>query len=359
MIRMMPPRRSRRPPSSTPAPERASGGRAPSAGAGPAKQAAKPAAKKTPSRRGKGSRDRPAPEGVIAGVGLATVDLLCVAPRFDERRLELSVFSMQGGGSAGNALAALAMLGAKARFFGRLGDDHFGRFILSGLNEVGVNTALTQIERQKLSPVSVVTVDEFSRKRKILFTRGSTSPLSPRDLPPRLLTGASMLCIDGYEPALQAAIAERARAKGITVLLNAASLSGGMGELLALSDIVIGSERFASEFAPSDHIDKSLREITRVGPRVAVITLGNEGAMALEGDKLVTQEPLDVFVADTTGAGDVFSGAFAYAAAAGWPLEQALPFANAAAGLTCRSLGARAGLPTLDEVMLAWQEGGA
>ncbi len=81
--------------------------------------------------------------------------------------------------------------------------------------------------------------------------------------------------------------------------------------------------------------------------------------MALEGDKLVTQDPLDVFVADTTGAGDVFSGAFAYATAAGWPLEQALPFANAAAGLTCRSLGARAGLPTLDEVMLAWQEGGA
>ena len=126
---------------------------------------------------------------MIVGVGLATVDLLCVAPRFDERRLELSVFSMQGGGSAGNALATLAMLGAKARFFGRLGDDHFGRFILSGLNEVGVNTALTQVERQKLSPVSIVEVDEFTRKRKILFTRGSTSPLSPRDLPPRLLTG--------------------------------------------------------------------------------------------------------------------------------------------------------------------------
>jgi sulfofructose kinase len=346
MIRTMPSRRTRRSSASTPGPERAAAARAGHAPAG--------ASKKTGKQPG---RNRPAPEGVIAGVGLATVDLLCVAPRFDERKLELSVFSMQGGGSAGNALAALAMLGAKARFFGRLGDDHFGRFILSGLDEVGVNTSLTHIEKQKLSPVSVVTVDEFTRKRKILFTRGSTAPLSPRDLPPRLLTGASMLCIDGYEPALQAAIAERARAKGITVLLNAASLSGGMGELLALSDIVIGSERFASEFAPSDHIDKSLREITRVGPRVAIITLGNEGAMALEGDKLVTQEPLDVFVADTTGAGDVFSGAFAYAAAAGWPLEESLPFANAAAGLKCRSLGARAGLPTLDEVMLAWQEG--
>jgi sugar/nucleoside kinase (ribokinase family) len=122
---------------------------------------------------------------------------------------------------------------------------------------------------------------------------------------------------------------------------------------------VIGSERFASEFAPSDDVEKSLREITRVGPRIAVLTLGNEGAMGLEGDKLVQQGPLDVFVADTTGAGDVFCGAFAYAHLLGFPLEEAIPFANAAAGLSCRSLGARAGLPTRDEVMAAWKNGQA
>ena len=130
-----------------------------------------------------------------------------------------------------------------------------------------------------------------------------------------------------------------------------------MGELLALSDVVIGSERFATEFAPSDNMEKSLREITRLGPSIAVITLGNEGAVALEGDKLVQQEPIDVFVADTTGAGDVFCGAFAYATAAGWQLEEALPFANAAAGLKCRTLGARAGLPTLQEVTAARKNG--
>src|SRR5690242_8411184 len=122
----MPPRRSRRPSRSTPGPERAAGAR-PSSAPGASKKSSK-----------QPGRSRPAPEGVIAGVGLATVDLLCVAPRFDERKLELSVFSMQGGGPSGNMLAALAMLGAKARYFGRLGDDHFGRFILSGLNEVGV-----------------------------------------------------------------------------------------------------------------------------------------------------------------------------------------------------------------------------
>jgi sugar/nucleoside kinase (ribokinase family) len=294
---------------------------------------------------------------VVVGVGLATVDLLCVSPRLEERLIELSVFSMQGGGPAGNTLATLAVLGAKTRFFGRVGDDHFGRFVLGGLSELGVDVSLTHVERQKISPVSIVQVDEFTRRRKILFTSGSTTALSPRDLPPRLLSGASVLCIDGYQPALQAAIAEKAREKDITVVLNAGHLGGGMGELLALSDVVIGSERFATEFAPSDHVEKSLREITRLGPRIAVITMGSEGAVALEGEKLVQQEPIDVFVADTTGAGDVFCGAFVYAMAGGWPLERALPFANAAAGLKCRTLGARAGLASLEEVTKAWQDG--
>jgi sulfofructose kinase len=307
-------------------------------------------ARKPPPRRGRG---RPAPRGVVVGVGQAAVDLICVAPRLDERRVELSVFSMQGGGGTGTAMATLALLGASTRYFGRVGEDHFGRFILSGLSEVGVNTTLVQVEPHKLSPVTIVEFDEFTRKQRMLCTRGSTTPLEPTDLPPRLLMGASLLVLDGYEPALQAAIAEKARTKKIPVLLNAGHLTGGMGELLSLADVVIGSERFASEFAPSDHVERSLREMTRLGPRVAVLTLGPEGAMALEGDKLVQQDPLDVPVADRTGAGDVFCGAFAYATAAGWALEQALPFANAAAGLSCRSLGARAGLPSLEEVMEA------
>jgi sugar/nucleoside kinase (ribokinase family) len=310
------------------------------------------ALKRKPTRKpARPPRERARP-GLVVGVGLATVDLLCVAPRIDERLVELSIFSMQGGGSVATALAMVATLGAKARLFGRLADDDFGRFVLGAMRGL-VDTSLVSVERGEISPVSLVNIDELTRKRKIMFTRGSTTPLLPRDLPPRLLDGASLLIIDGYQPALQAAIAEKARAKGITVLLNAGHLVGGMGELLALSDIVIGSERFASEFAPSDDVQKSLREITRIGPRIAVITMGDAGAMALEDRKLVQQEAIDVFIADTTGAGDVFCGAFAYATLQKWPLERALPFANAAAGLTCRSLGAQSALPKLAEVLHA------
>ena len=291
------------------------------------------------------------------GVGLATVDLMCVVPRVEHRLVEVSVFSMQGGGSATNILAVLAMLGVRGRYFGRVGDDEFGRFILRSLQQLRIDTSMLSIEEGKVSPVSVIQIDELSHQRKILLSRGNVTALSTRDLPDRLLDGARLLCIDGSQPALQAAVAEKARGKGITVLLNASQLSGGMGELLTLSDIVIASERFANELAPSDELANSLREITSLGPRTAVITMGEAGAVALEGTKLVQQDSIDVFVADTTGAGDAFCGAFAYAQLKGWPLERALPFANATAGLACRSLGSRSGLPTVDEVVEAIKRG--
>jgi sugar/nucleoside kinase (ribokinase family) len=325
-----------------------------------AREPRKPSRKQTPpaaSRPATLRRKAAARADLAVGVGLATVDLMCVAPRVEHRLVEVSVFSMQGGGSATNILAVLATLGVRGRYFGRVGDDEFGRFILRSLQQLHIDTSMLAIEQGKVSPVSVIQIDELSHQRKILLSRGNVTTLSTRDLPDRLLDGARLLCIDGSQPALQAAVAEKARGKGITVLLNASQLSGGMGELLTLSDIVVASERFANELAPSDELANSLREITRLGPRTAVITMGEAGAVALEGTKLVQQDAIDVFVADTTGAGDAFCGAFAYAQLKGWPLERALPFANATAGLACRSLGSRSGLPTVDEVVEAMKRG--
>jgi sugar/nucleoside kinase (ribokinase family) len=292
----------------------------------------------------------------LVGVGFATADLLFVSPRMDRRLVEASVFSMQGGGSASNMLATLAVMGKRTRFFGRVGDDEHGRFIVRSMQDLRIDTSMLSVEKDKVSPISVLEIDELSRRRKILRSRGNVTPLSPSDLPAGLLKDARMLLIDGSQPAIQAAVAEKARDKGIKVLLNASQLAGGMGELLSLSDIVIGSERFANEFAPSDELRDSLREILNLGPKIALITLGESGSIGLEGSKLVEQEALDIFVADTSGAGDAFAGAFAYAHLCGWPLERAVPFANAAAGLVCRSIGARSALPRVEEVLSAMGE---
>jgi sulfofructose kinase len=287
----------------------------------------------------------------VVGIGEVTLHQFGVAPRSRESVIELTRFSAQAGGAVGTALATVCALGGQGRYFGRLSDDEFGTLILRGLRDFGVETSYVLTEPDKTSPVSFTLVDEQTARRVVRFTRGNISDLEPGEMPKGLLDGAGLLLIDGRMPAVQAAAAERARALGVPILLDARHLGPGMGELIDLCDVVIGSERFAAELSHSSDVARSLAEITKMGPRIAVITLGEEGAIGLEGDKLVRQSAIEVEVQDTSGASEVFRGAFAYGFVHGWPLERTLPFANAAAGLSCRHLGGLAGIPSLAEVL--------
>jgi sulfofructose kinase len=289
----------------------------------------------------------------VVGLGQVTVEQLGVGPRSSEAVVELATFSIQSGGAVGTALATVCALGGQARYFGRLSDDEFGGIIMRGLKEFGVDMTQVLIQPGKVSPTSFVLVDERTGRRLVRFTRGSTSPLEPGELPRNLLDDAKILLVDGRTPATHIAAAERAKALGITVLLDARRLGSGMGELIDLSDIVIGNERFAAEFSHTSDMKRSLVELTKMGPRIAVITLGEEGAIALENETLVRQPALPIEVYDTTGTSEVFRGAFIYGQLQGWSLDRCLPFANAAAALNCRHLGGVGGIPSLTEVTRA------
>ncbi|HET6283716.1 MAG TPA: PfkB family carbohydrate kinase [Polyangia bacterium] len=292
----------------------------------------------------------PAPDRVV-GIGQATVDQLAVGPRSMESVVEMHRFSIQAGGAVGTALATVCAFGGIARYVGRLSDDEFGQIILRGLKDFGVDTSQVLIEPGKISPASFIMVDERTGRRTVRFTRGSTTPLEPGELPKNLLDEVALLMIDGRVPSAQIAAAERAKALGIPVLLDARHLGPGMGELLDLCDVVIGSERFAAEISHSSDVKRSLRELTKMGPRTVVITLGEEGAIGLESEAVVRHAALPIEIFDTTGASDVFRGAFAYGVIHGWGLDRCLPFANTAAGLNCRHLGGLGGIPSLAEVI--------
>ena len=289
----------------------------------------------------------------VVGLGQVTVEQLGVGPRSGDAIVELATFSLQSGGAVGTALSTVCALGGQARYFGRLSDDEFGSMILRGLKAFGVDVSQVLIEPGKISPAAFVHVDERTGRRLVRFTRGSTTTLEPGELPRNLLDDARVLLVDGRNPTVHIAAAERAKALGVTVLLDARRLGAGMGELLDLSDIVIGNERFAAEFSHSSDMKRSLLELTGMGPKIAVITLGEEGAIALEGETLVRQPALPVEVYDTTGASEVFRGAFIYGQLQGWALDRCLPFANAAAALNCRHLGGVGGIPSLAEVTVA------
>jgi len=97
-----------------------------------------------------------------------------------------------------------------------------------------------------------------------------------------------------------------------------------------------------------DPVD-ALRALRRENDGILCVTLGIAGAVALDGDRLLRMPAFAVEAVDTTGAGDVFRGAFIYAYLEGWTLEAALRFANAAAAVSCTRLGAIASVPSKAE----------
>src|SRR5262245_1861559 len=174
----------------------------------------------------------------VVGIGQVMVEQLGIGPHSSETVVELSAFSIQAGGAIGTALATVAAFGSQARYFGRLSDDEFGQILLRGLKEFGVDVAPVLIQPGRISPTSFVLVDDRTRRRFVRYTRGSTTPIEPGELPRTLFDEARLLLLDGRTPAAQIAAAERAKGMGLTVLLDARHLGPGMGELLDLCDIV-------------------------------------------------------------------------------------------------------------------------
>jgi sulfofructose kinase len=298
---------------------------------------------------------------LVAGVGHATFDVVGVVPRHLEPdgRADLSAVSLQGGGAIATALVTARSLGCRARFGGRLADDAFGRFARTGLVDAGVDCATLAVGPGTLSPSRFVAVNADDLRRVVYSSSGDVPPLASEELDlAALLDGARHLVIDGAHPEAQILAAESARARGVGVIVDASGLRGGLGELVGLADVLVASERFVAEVAPRGEVEDSLVELQAMGPRTVVITLGSSGSIGLSGDELVRQPAHVVEVVDTTGAGDVFLGAFAAALAQSYSFSHAIELASAAAALSCRALGARAALPDRAELLafLGWAD---
>ncbi|HET6611396.1 MAG TPA: PfkB family carbohydrate kinase [Kofleriaceae bacterium] len=290
----------------------------------------------------------------IVGLGRAAIEILGVLPRIpdDGREIELSEISVQVGGTAAVATATAAALGCRARFLCPVADDFFGAFVRCALEEAGVEVLGQPVSDARLTATRVALTAREPRRRLSCSSPGDAGELLPEDFDPRdLIAAADAVIIDGTCPRAQAAVAEQAKSRDIPVIFDASDLREGTGALVALADVLICSERLAAELSPRDALPEALQEIRDLGPRAVVITMGRAGSIGLSGDKLVEQPAFAVDTVDAANAGAVYHGGFAAALLSGLPLSGCMELAAAAAALSCRSLGAFAGIPSRDEVV--------
>jgi sulfofructose kinase len=291
----------------------------------------------------------------IICVGHAALDYVYRIEAFPPEPTKVRSFEHieSGGGMAANAAATIARLGGEVELWSRTGGDSAGQRILCFLKADGVDTRYVRIFEHARSSTSAVIVDQGG-ERLIIGERDHAMPMVSSWLPLERIAGAAAVLSDlRWLEGTREAFRE-ARARGVPTLLDA-DLGGGVGALLAeflsLTDYAIFSGPALDIFAPDMDERAQLESVLALGVRHAGVTRGADGYTWLSKSGSTGHQPgFAAEVVDTTGAGDAFHGAFAWALADGRPAGECARIAAAVAALKCRKLGARAGLPTRTEL---------
>ncbi|CAL4925316.1 unnamed protein product [Urochloa decumbens] len=348
---------------------------------------------------------------VVLGCGLVTLDYLATVdayPRPDDK-IRTGELQISGGGNAGNALTAAARLGLNTRVISKVANDETGATVLSELNEAGIDTSHVIISDGGNTTFVYIIIDKQTKSRTCILTPGDP-PMVPSDLPMSSLSAAlqdvSLLYLDGYSPEMELVVAQQADQMKIPILVDAEQerTKEELEGLLSLASYIVCSGNFPKNWTSIPSLPCALLEILLQYPRAkfVIATLGEKGCMMLERSEAVGAADIEVVadslkwelhkddtlptcisskimrlsarglrtifgrlligtaevipaseLVDTTGCGDAFIGAVLHALSTEMPPEKMLPFASQVAGIKCRAIGARAGLPWRSDQRLA------
>ena len=292
----------------------------------------------------------------VAGLGECSVDTTVQLTGFPRPGSKMPASSIveRPGGQVATAVRALARLGWSARYAGTVGADGGGALVVDALRSDGVNCDACRVVPDVATRRAVILVDTAAGTRTVLEFRDPRLN-RPAELVPAVIAGARVLLVDGTDMDAAVRAARLARTEGIRVVVDIDEGVAGPEPLLAEADIVITSQRFAEAAGGAAGTAGGARILAVRNPLAAVVcvTLGEAGCLARCGDEEVHSPGFRVPCVDTTGAGDVFRAGFIAAwlrAPDGSALGDLLRYANAAAALNCRAVGAQGGLPTHAEV---------
>ncbi len=286
-------------------------------------------------------------------LGLNALDHLVVVPHYPEFNTKIPFLShtVAPGGQAATAMVALARLGLRARYIGKVGDDDFGRVQIQSLLSEGVEASGVGIVEGAQSQSAFIIIDRESGERTILWHRDDRLTVTADEVDREMVTSARALHLDGHDVEASIQAARFAREAGIPVVIDIDNLYPGAEELLPLVDFLISSSSFPERLTGERDLKVALKIIhEQTGSLFVAATMGVEGVMAYFRGQYFHSPAFKVECRDTTGAGDAFHGGFIYGLLAGYSVEATLRFANAVAALKCRALGGRTSLPSRDEV---------
>ena len=290
-------------------------------------------------------------------VGHATWDISLFLDGYPSENSKCEIHAMLecGGGPAANAAYLLSRWGVSCGLAASIGADQYGARIAEEFVAVGTDIAWLDRNPCGVTPLSVIVVNQRNASRTIINRKAAC-----RDNPLKLATEPlhgnppRVLLFDGHE--LQASLQAMELFPNAQTILDAGSLREGTRELAKRVDYLVSSERFACQISGVPNLEsrenqiKAMAALYECNGKPVVITRGERG-MLRGGGKTIQHFPaFPVRAMDTTGAGDIFHGAFAYGLLRGLSSEATLRLAASAAALSVTICGGRTSIPALSQV---------
>lgn len=255
------------------------------------------------------------------------------------------------GGPAANASYLCALWGIETSLIARVGNDLFGKEIIQELSSVGVSTTSIYMDKLHSTSISCILSNKQNGSRTIINT-----PLPNEQFPITWPTQTpNVLLLDGHEK--EASLEALQKYPQATSILDAGTYKPEIMELINRVDYLVCSQDFAYQYSGiSISIDqeetwyKTFERLESINPNHIVITLGEHGALYKEHNKIYRIPAYPADTIDTTGAGDIFHGAFAYGLHSDLSLKEIIELSTLAAGISVETLGGQPSIPKLDKV---------
>ena len=256
-----------------------------------------------------------------------------------------------GGGTASNGAYLLAKWGMDTSLFSAVGDDYYGHQIIDEFRSVGTNIDGIEVHSDYMTPSSYIIANRSSGSRTVITSKG----VPIRKLRHDGRVKADLILVDGEHPETAETVL-RANTDAISVI-DAGRLTDDTKRLGKLVKYVVCSKDFAENFVgrkidvnDKDSLIYCYEKLHDYFQNTVVITLEDKGSFTKLNDYEIIPS-VKVQAVDSTGAGDIFHGAFTYFIGNGYSLKNAIHYASITSAISVTRVGARISIPELSEVL--------
>lgn len=303
--------------------------------------------------------------GKVVVLGSVNSDIVTYASRFpvDGETVFAKSVEFGPGGKGNNQATAAVRAGADVCFISKVGGDMLSNVVIDHLKNEGLSAEYVFVSRQEQTGCAVIQVQDGGENR-IMVIQGANGDLRRDEV---AMAEHEIESCDVF--LLQMEISMEAIIEGLrlakehekVIILNPASVQPIPDGLFDGITYLTPNETEAEYYTgiPVNNLEdaeRAAKSLMQMGAQHIIITLGRQGAFYCDDERKFLVPSTEMEAVDTVGAGDAFNGALAVALSENMEIENAIRFANCAAGLSVTKKGAAPAMPHREEVLALLEE---